>query len=252
MEGITNEIRNKIKCAVKAKLQEIGAYVDEELPDYIMVCKICSLITCLSTSCQYTRTQDCNTIFCIYQVMIANRRSKSQMTSELSLFLGSHTDKFTDWLHLVLEKLEAFVVGNSSDKSKETLSDTPKSGSETFVLPVKSQNPITTAVHPTSGLLAEKKMEAHTNTPNHKTVTNLEKDQYVPMPVVFTLPPSTNVHQSPEVDMEDDCLNIREDVEQEFHGEDRGVKKNTSSSANYQVSALLHLLNFPMSKQTSL
>lgn len=37
MEGVTNEIRNKIKCAVKAKLQEIGAYVDEELPDYIMV-----------------------------------------------------------------------------------------------------------------------------------------------------------------------------------------------------------------------
>lgn len=37
MEGITNEIRNKIKCAVKAKLQEIDAYVDEELPDYIMV-----------------------------------------------------------------------------------------------------------------------------------------------------------------------------------------------------------------------
>lgn len=55
MEGVTTEIRNKIKCAVKAKLQEIGAYVDEELPDYIMV-------------------------------MIANRRSKSQMTSELSLF----------------------------------------------------------------------------------------------------------------------------------------------------------------------
>ena len=38
MEVITNEIRNKIKSAVKAKLQEIGfAYVDEELPDYIMV-----------------------------------------------------------------------------------------------------------------------------------------------------------------------------------------------------------------------
>lgn len=43
MEGVTNEIRNKIKCAVKAKLQEIGAYVDEELPDYIMV-KLTSLI----------------------------------------------------------------------------------------------------------------------------------------------------------------------------------------------------------------
>ena len=37
MEGITVEIRNRIKCAVKAKLQEIGAYLDEELPDYIMV-----------------------------------------------------------------------------------------------------------------------------------------------------------------------------------------------------------------------
>lgn len=34
---MTNEIRNKIKAAVKAKLQEMGAYVDEELPDYIMV-----------------------------------------------------------------------------------------------------------------------------------------------------------------------------------------------------------------------
>lgn len=37
MDGITHEIRNKIKCAVKAKLQEMEAYVDEELPDYIMV-----------------------------------------------------------------------------------------------------------------------------------------------------------------------------------------------------------------------
>ena len=44
MDQITNEIRNKIKLAVKAKLQEIGAYVDEELPDYIMVQEIIILL----------------------------------------------------------------------------------------------------------------------------------------------------------------------------------------------------------------
>ena len=169
--------------------------------------------------------------------MIANRRSKSQMTSELSLFLGSHTDKFTDWLHVVLEKLEAFVVGNSSEKVKEAASDVPKSGSETFVLPMKSHNPITPAVHPTTALLTEKQPEVHNNT-KQNIVTNLEKDLYVPMPVSFMQPLSTNVLQSPE-DMEDDCLNIREEVEQEFHGEEKGVKKNSPSSLKYQVIGLL-------------
>ena len=46
--------------AIKGKLQELGAYVDEELPDYIMV-------------------------------MVANKKSQDQMTEDLSLFLGNNT-----------------------------------------------------------------------------------------------------------------------------------------------------------------
>ena len=40
---------------------------DDELPDYIMV-------------------------------MVANKKSESQMTDDLSLFLGNNTTKFTSWL----------------------------------------------------------------------------------------------------------------------------------------------------------
>ena len=34
---IGTEISKKIRAAIKTKLEELGAYVDEELPDYIMV-----------------------------------------------------------------------------------------------------------------------------------------------------------------------------------------------------------------------
>lgn len=207
MEGVTTEIRNKIKCAVKAKLQEIGAYVDEELPDYIMV-------------------------------MIANRRSKSQMTSELSLFLGSHTDKFTDWLHVVLEKLEAFVgSSNVSEKVKEAAPAVPKSGSEAGVIPVKVQNSSPTVIHPTSGLLMGKNSETQCNA--HSAPLNQEnKEQYVPTPVSLRSLPPANVHHPLEGDMDDDCLNIREEAEQDFHASEEKTqrKKISTSSATYQAS----------------
>lgn len=69
----------KTQSAVKAKLVELGSgtagYIDDELPDYVMI-------------------------------MVANKRSKEQMTSDLSLFLGKNTDVFVGWLHQVLEKLQ--------------------------------------------------------------------------------------------------------------------------------------------------
>ena len=37
MEGLGAEVSAKIRSAIKAKLIELEAYVDEELPDYIMV-----------------------------------------------------------------------------------------------------------------------------------------------------------------------------------------------------------------------
>ncbi|XP_028821191.1 zinc finger CCCH domain-containing protein 14 isoform X2 [Denticeps clupeoides] len=80
---IGTEISKKIRAAIKAKLQELGAYVDEELPDYIMV-------------------------------MVANKKSAQQMTDDLSLFLGNNTIRFTVWLHGVLEKLRAIAVEPTS------------------------------------------------------------------------------------------------------------------------------------------
>ncbi|KAI4900230.1 hypothetical protein NFI96_026018 [Prochilodus magdalenae] len=77
------EISKKIRAAIKGKLQELGAYVDEELPDYIMV-------------------------------MVANKKNAQQMADDLSLFLGNNTIKFTVWLHGVLEKLRSAAVEPST------------------------------------------------------------------------------------------------------------------------------------------
>ncbi|KAG7461256.1 hypothetical protein MATL_G00208190 [Megalops atlanticus] len=80
---IGTEISKKIRAAIKGKLQELGAYVDEELPDYIMV-------------------------------MVANKKNAQQMADDLSLFLGNNTIKFTVWLHGVLEKLRSVAVEPAS------------------------------------------------------------------------------------------------------------------------------------------
>ncbi|KAF7669123.1 hypothetical protein LDENG_00240980 [Lucifuga dentata] len=80
------EISKKIRAAIKGKLQELGAYIDEELPDYIMV-------------------------------MVANKKTSQQMADDLSLFLGNNTMKFTAWLHGVLEKLRSVAVEPASLKN---------------------------------------------------------------------------------------------------------------------------------------
>lgn len=80
------------QSAVKAKLIELGTgYIDDELPDYVMI-------------------------------MVANKRSKQQMTDDLNLFLGSNTDPFVGWLHQVLQKLQEVtlpptVVASTSSSS---------------------------------------------------------------------------------------------------------------------------------------
>ncbi|KAM9202342.1 zinc finger CCCH domain-containing protein 14 isoform 7-T7 [Dugong dugon] len=86
---IGTEISRKIRSAIKGKLQELGAYVDEELPDYIMV-------------------------------MVANKKSQEQMTEDLSLFLGNNTVRFTVWLHGVLDKLRSVTTEPSSVKSSDS------------------------------------------------------------------------------------------------------------------------------------
>lgn len=70
-----------MQSAIKAKLMELGCYVDDELPDYIMV-------------------------------MVANKRTKSQMETDLKLFLATHTKEFVTWLTQVLKKLKEVKLTN--------------------------------------------------------------------------------------------------------------------------------------------
>ncbi|KAK5853023.1 hypothetical protein PBY51_006846 [Eleginops maclovinus] len=90
---IGTEISKKIRAAIKGKLQELGAYIDEELPDYIMV-------------------------------MVANKKTSQQMADDLSLFLGNNTSKFTVWLQGVLEKLRTVAVEPASLSTPVPQSDT--------------------------------------------------------------------------------------------------------------------------------
>ena len=165
MEGITAEIRNKIKAAVKAKLQELGVHVDEELPDYILV-------------------------------MVANRRSKAQMCADLSLFLGSHTESFTDWLHLVFQKLESFATATKEPVANDE--------STNVVNPFHHKKPN----HLQSATLLDS---------TEKELLNQRQiDVYEPscVPVISSSVKSVS-QLNPSEEMDDDCLNIRDEQDQE-------------------------------------
>jgi len=85
MDGLGAEVSAKIRSAIKAKLIELEAYVDDELPDYIMV-------------------------------MVANNRTRTQMEEDLSLFLNNNTTNFCFWLNSVLEKLKKVTLEEVTKK----------------------------------------------------------------------------------------------------------------------------------------
>lgn len=60
---------------MKTKLVEIGAYVDDQLSDYVMI-------------------------------MITNKKTEKQMTEDLELFLGGteQASTFSSWLHAIIKK----------------------------------------------------------------------------------------------------------------------------------------------------
>ena len=86
MDPLGAEVSSKILEAIKAKLVELDVYVDDELPDYIMV-------------------------------MVANNKDRATMEADLRLFLNEHTDPFVDWLAKVLDKLKKVKMGEFSSKS---------------------------------------------------------------------------------------------------------------------------------------
>lgn len=80
MDSLGAEVSSKIRAAIKAKLVEQEVYVDDELPDYIMV-------------------------------MIANHKTGEHMADDLRLFLNENTDGFVEWLVQVLAKLKKVTAG---------------------------------------------------------------------------------------------------------------------------------------------
>merc|ERR1711962_1360956 len=73
--GLSSEDSEKIRAAISAKLKELGAYVDDELPDYVMV-------------------------------LVANKKNRAQMKEDQQLFLHQRADVFTAWLGDILNKLK--------------------------------------------------------------------------------------------------------------------------------------------------
>lgn len=179
--------------------------------------------------------------------MIANRRSKLQMRSELSLFLGGHTDKFTDWLHVVLEKLEAYTTSSNLAENPKESSAIPKQEMGAF------GNPTSSNISPqSSGRLTgleqsqDKSRISHIETNKQPELTKGiqlqatstidQSDQYIPMPVrgpgVSILLKAASLQE--EVD--DDCLNVREEqADQEYHPDDTSFKKRNTSRSIYKV-----------------
>ncbi|CAG2110987.1 unnamed protein product, partial [Medioppia subpectinata] len=75
MSNFKSEVIQRLRADIRSKLDQIGAFVDNELADYIMV-------------------------------LVANQKSKYQMKDDLSLFLGAETDQFVNWLANTLKRLQ--------------------------------------------------------------------------------------------------------------------------------------------------
>ena len=71
----SGNLSKKILNSIKEKLNELDAFTDDELPDYIMI-------------------------------MIANKKSKEGMAKSLELFLETNTQDFTDWLFALLDEMK--------------------------------------------------------------------------------------------------------------------------------------------------
>ena len=95
MEKGQSEVTNKIRLAIKQKLSEISDFVDDELPEYIMI-------------------------------LVANQRSKSQIEKDLSLFLRNDTVNFTNWLWDLLNNLKVGTKNNQSSGTSNVDSEIGK------------------------------------------------------------------------------------------------------------------------------
>ena len=76
-----------LKFEIESKLKELDVYIDEELPDYILV-------------------------------LLANKKSQVQMCKDLRLFFGSLTETFVQWVHTRVKDLK--VEEDTKQKENST------------------------------------------------------------------------------------------------------------------------------------
>lgn len=100
MEKEQSTVTNKIRTAIKEKLSEISDFVDDELPEYIMI-------------------------------LVANQRSKAQIEKDLSLFLRNDSVIFTNWLWQLLSNLKVNSEGSQSTQVKNESATLKKKDPET-------------------------------------------------------------------------------------------------------------------------
>lgn len=86
-------------------------------------------------------------------VMIANKKTKEQMSDDLNLFLGKNSNIFTEWVHGVLDRLQAIsqkTVSSIKDKSSDTIKKPAASSSSIHPLIVPKIEKITPEKRSTS------------------------------------------------------------------------------------------------------
>ncbi|CRL02088.1 CLUMA_CG015277, isoform A [Clunio marinus] len=187
------EVGKKMRSAIKAKLLELGTgsqsgYIDDELPDYVMI-------------------------------MVANKRSKSQMLTDLNLFLGSNTEIFVNWLHQVLQKLQEVTLPNnlaSKTKKKESevitkkekKKDKKKNSKETSITDVIAVELIEKAKK-TLEVEKEVKKEA-TKSPSPQPATVIKAKMPDPPAPPHINPPAMSDHEKDKDDDEFDIPTISE------------------------------------------
>jgi len=149
MDNLGTEVSNKIRSAIKAKLIELDAYVDDELPDYIMV-------------------------------MVANDRNKEQMDDDLGLFLNENTLAFTTWLHNVLDKLRKVTLEEVAKKDVQEKKKKKKPKKEKESEKKKKVKKSKTE-KPTDAPVVEKKsIKAAESEPRPKKVKEVSKEKEEP------------------------------------------------------------------------
>ncbi|CAG5112536.1 Oidioi.mRNA.OKI2018_I69.chr2.g6743.t1.cds [Oikopleura dioica] len=83
------KISSVLKTAVKDKLAELDCLIDDDLPNYIMI-------------------------------MMANRKTKKEMTEALQLFLNDRTTEFTSWLYQMLDNIRKRRESQKKEEPSES------------------------------------------------------------------------------------------------------------------------------------